>query len=120
MGETIYYDEWKKQVKKEEFKRKAVEFGQKTLQFMKDYGPVCVAVVGAATTCVVKISNNHTRRIVAKEQHRHDARTLYDKRKGHYCEVKRDLKGSDWITIDKRYENGESYSEILNDMNLLK
>lgn len=45
---------------------------------------------------------------------------IYDRRKGHWVESKRPIKSKEWGEIDRRYENGESYASILDDMRLLK
>lgn len=44
----------------------------------------------------------------------------YDTSLGHYWRLKRPLKNSDWVTIDKRCREGESLANILNDLKVLK
>ena len=44
----------------------------------------------------------------------------YDRRKGHYVETRRKLTGTELRELDKRYSRGESYTDILYDMKLMK
>lgn len=45
---------------------------------------------------------------------------VYDRRCGHYVTIKRPIKATEWSEIDYRYSNGESYSSIMSDLDLLK
>lgn len=44
----------------------------------------------------------------------------YDRSLGHYWSLKRELRNSEWASIEKRKQNGESLSGILASMNVLK
>lgn len=56
---------------------------------------------------------------VKKEE---DLRTnfIYDRRNGHYYELKRQPKSKQWLEIDRRKDEGERVGDILRDMRLLK
>jgi hypothetical protein len=45
---------------------------------------------------------------------------IYDRSAGHYYELKRQPKSSEWTMIDHRKSNGELLGDILKDMNLLR
>lgn len=59
--------------------------------------------------------------VVSQEKALKD-RYIYDRDAGHYYELKRKPKSSEWITIDELRKNNdnENLGEILRDMRLLK
>lgn len=65
-------------------------------------------------------------KIVMKRKNLSEERSLkenfiYDRSMGHYYELRRKLKSSEWIQIEKRkLEGRETLGEILQDMNVLK
>lgn len=61
-----------------------------------------------------KVSKNNDELRELKENY------FYDRRCGHYVEAKRKLKGQELSELDRRYRNGESYTDILRSMRLLK
>lgn len=44
----------------------------------------------------------------------------YDRSLGHYWKLRRELKNSDWVEIDRRKQNGERLADILDELKLLK
>ena len=44
----------------------------------------------------------------------------YDRSLGHYWKLRRELTNSEWLEIDKRKNNGERLSDILDEMKVLK
>lgn len=77
------------------------------------FGPV---VMGG----IVEILKIQTKYHTVNEEKALKDRYIYDRSSGHYYELKRKPKNSDWIKIDQRKQNGESLGWILNDMKLLK
>lgn len=45
---------------------------------------------------------------------------IYDRSMGHYYELKRKLKSSEWLQIEERKAEGETLGSILQDMRVLK
>ena len=66
---------------------------------------------------IIKIA---ARRKNVSEERRLKDNYIYDRSNGHYYEVKRKLKSSEWLQIDERKEHGERLGAILLDMNVLK
>lgn len=56
---------------------------------------------------------------VKEEQHLKDE-YIYDRSNGHYYELRRKIKSSEWQMIDHRKREGEMLGDILQDMRLLK
>ena len=73
-------------------------------------------VVGGVTT-VVKVVGKYV------NQHKQeDLKDLYcyDRSLGHYWKLRRELTNDEWLEIDKRKKNGESLSDILDELKVLK
>lgn len=66
---------------------------------------------------IIKIS---TKNHVVNEEKSLKERYIYDHSAGHYYELKRKPKNSEYLQIDQRKQNGETLGEILSDMRLLK
>jgi len=78
---------------------------------------VLIPVVVSGTVELVKV--------VAKSKNQKEERVLkenfiYDRQHGHYYELKRAPKSSEWRMIDMRKGEGESLGDILADMRILK
>lgn len=73
---------------------------------------IILPIVGGIAKEVVKASKD-------KEERIHRERDIYDPRKGRTYRLKRTPKPWEWDEIDFRYEQGEMYSSILHDMNLI-
>lgn len=77
------------------------------------FGPV---IAGGIIEMIRVTNRNH----VLKEEKALKDRYIYDRSTGHYYELKRKPKNSEWLQIEQRKTNGESIGEILYDMGLLK
>ena len=66
---------------------------------------------------IVKVSIRYK---TGRDEKRLKDRYIYDRSNGHYYELKRKPKNSEWLQIEQRKLNGESIGWILNDMHLLK
>lgn len=82
-------------------------------EFIIVFGPI---IFGGLME-IIKITTKSTN---INEEKRLKERYIYDHSMGHYYELRRKPKKSEWIQIDQRKRNGESLGWILNDMRLLK
>lgn len=69
---------------------------------------------------VVEIVKICTKDKTVKEQKRLKENYIYDHKAGHYYELRRKLKNSEWAEIDRRRNYGEPLYAILEDMRVLK
>lgn len=77
------------------------------------FGPV---IMGG----IIEIAKISTKRHTVNEEKALKERYIYDRSTGHYYEMKRKPKSSEWLQIEQRKQNGETLGSILNDMKLLK
>lgn len=90
----------------------AVEWSKDHKEMIAVFGPV---VIGGAIE-ILKIA---TKRHTVNEEKALKERFVYDRSNGHYYELKRQPKSSEWMQIEQRKQNGETLGWILNDMRLL-
>ena len=69
---------------------------------------------------IIEIAKISTKRYTVNEEKALKERYIYDRSTGHYYEMKRKPKSSEWLQIEQRKQNGETLGWILNDMKLLK
>ena len=69
---------------------------------------------------IIEIAKISTKRHTVNEEKALKERYIYDRSTGHYYELKRKPKSSEWLQIEQRKQNGETLGWILNDMGLLK
>lgn len=115
MEENKTLKEWFEE-KSEKAKRKAlavIDWGKDHKETIIVFGPV---IVGSVIEIIKITSKRHT----VNEEKALKERYIYDRSLGHYYEMKRQPKRSEWLQIDQRKQNGETLGEILNDMKLLK
>lgn len=109
-----------KELRKEERRKKFEDFKRKAKDFWDDnkvYIAVAAPVAGKVILETVKlVRRHHAGRIELRNK---DLR-LYDTSLGHYWELKRKLNNSDWVTINRRRNLGESLGDILEEMRVLK
>lgn len=77
------------------------------------FGPVIIGGVVEVIKIAAKRGN-------VNEEKNLKERYIYDRSQGHYYELKRKPKSSEWIQIDQRKSEGEHLGNILRDMRLLK
>lgn len=77
------------------------------------FGPV---IMGG----IVEIAKISSKRHTVNEEKALKERYVYDRSAGHYFELKRQPKSSEWLQIEQRKTNGETLGAILSDMRLLK
>ena len=84
---------------------------------------VVVAFLGLMATIarsLLKMHHNYNLNKRVKDEKELKTCYYYDKRHGHYVKTIRPLTGKELLELDKRYKKGESYSEILSSMKLLR
>lgn len=69
---------------------------------------------------IIEIAKISTKRHTVNEEKALKERYVYDRSAGHYFELKRQPKSSEWLQIEQRKMNGETLGTILNDMGILK
>lgn len=77
------------------------------------FGPV---ILGG----IIEIAKISTKRHNVNEEKALKERYIYDRSTGHYYELRRKPKSSEWLQIEQRKQNGETLGWVLNDMRLLK
>ena len=84
---------------------------------------VVVAFIGFFATILrgtLKMAHNYNLNKRVKDEKELKTCYYYDKRHGHYVKTIRPLTGRELLELDRRYKKGESYSEILSSMKLLR
>lgn len=71
-----------------------------------------LAAFGQITKGIGRIAESHEERIRREK-------SIYDHKKGHYYELRRKPSNKEWSEIDRRHEEGETYSSILVSMRLI-
>lgn len=115
MKQKRTFKEWKED-KKEALRVKAqnaAEFCSRHKEAIIVFGPV---VIGTSMEILKTITKRHN----LKEEKDLKDKYIYDRSAGHYYELRRKPKQSEWRIIDHRREEGDSYGDILEDLRLLK
>lgn len=114
--EQINFEELKTKLKIEQKKRQIKENALKFAYWAADNKEIVIGVgtliLGGARLGYKQHKQNREDRI--------RERRFYDPRKGRYSEARRNLSKKELGEIERRYDNGESYRSILDDMGLLK
>lgn len=109
---------WKQ--KWENLKNDAKRKYYQTVDWCKDNKEASIVlgtVLVKGTVEMIKITSRSGR---IREEQRLKDRYIYDHSSGHYYELRRKLRSSEWVEIDLRKRNGESLGAILRDMRVLK
>lgn len=77
------------------------------------FGPILVKT----TVDVIKILSRNGK---IRDEKELKERWVYDRKNGHYYELKRKIRPQEWLIIDRRREMGEDLGTILAEMRLLK
>ena len=113
---TINLKELKIKAKLETAKRKIAETGKKAGRWIVENKELSLALAALGARTAISLSKSYR---VHKESERRDC-SFYDPRKGRYTMTKRKPTAREEAEIDRRYNAGESYSHILDDMRLAK
>ena len=114
--EKITLEELKTKINLEQKKRKFKDGALKAAYWAADNKEIVIAtgtlLLGGARLAYKQHNQNREDRI--------RERRFYDPRKGRYSEARRNLSKKELNQIERRYDSGESYRSILDDMGLLK
>lgn len=86
----------------------------------KENPKAAASLATMTVTGIFEVSKIIARKGVVEEQRRLKENFIYDRRAGHYVELTRKLKSSEWLEFDERRDRGENVSEILRSMKVLK
>lgn len=120
---VIDLDMRSKEQKKEERRRKRKESFDSVVKWLEEHWVLAAAFLTALASvlgAVIKALAGIKRSENVKEEKRLKENFIYDRRRGHYIEVRRKPSANQWMEIDNRYDDGESMAEILDDLNLIK
>lgn len=109
-----------KKVSFEDLKQKAKDAYESGKTWAKENKETLVVFGPVLVGSLVEMVKVASRRSTIRENKRLKDNYIYDRSAGHYYETKRKLKNKEWLQVDERHNNGESYGEILSDMGLLK
>ena len=119
-NKTVNFDDFKKEARKrkrEEFVDKYVKAPIKTVGAWAAENPItALTAIGAA----IPLCNKVIRYKQTKAEDKRRAVDFYDPRCGRHVIVRRPLRRTEQIEVDRRYNAGESYTHIFDDMRLLK
>lgn len=119
MGEIINIDKEKLKKKWWEFKHDAEIKIRSGIEWAKEHKEVCAAAIPfvyEGCKGVYKLlSKSKQEKLMAEQRQR-----IWDPRKGRFSYYRREPNRKEWEYIDREYEKGRSYREILEDLGLLK
>lgn len=101
---------------KTKVKAKSLEFGS----WCSAHKESLIVIVPVAMTSGIELIKVIAKSHNQKEERRLKENFIYSKPDGHYFELKRAPKQSEWCNIDIRRKSGEYLGDILSDMKLLK
>lgn len=101
-------------------KAKAKEFGSNTYEFCQKHKEALIVFVPVMVSGTIELIKIAARSRNTKEDKYLKENYVYDRSSGHYYELKRQPKSSEWRLIDQRKAEGELLGDILNDMRILK
>ena len=87
--------------------------------WVKDHKEIIGAIAPFAFGALIEIISASSRVKAAKIEQNIKYRSVYDTSTGHWYELKRPLKGKEYIEFDERISNGEKLIDILIDMKLI-
>lgn len=118
-NKTVDINDFKKEAKKREWKEKLEKVKQKANDGVAWVFNHPVESAGIATAVSVVLKKTLSYKQTKAEDRRRDV-DFYDTRRGRHAISRRPLTRKEQIEVDRRFEAGESYIQILSDMGLLK
>lgn len=103
--------------KREKFFNDAKNWINNNTQVVLVLGPI---VIGGVFSLVKMTTRGITKQIQLHKEDELKTLYCYDRSLGHYWKLRRKLKNSEWVQIDKRKANGERLADILEDLKVLK
>lgn len=103
-----------------EFKTKATEAKDKTIEFVKDHKEIFIAAIPFVLSFgKAAYKANKKSKALKAEKNLKDL-YCYDRSMGHYWKLKRSLTNREWLEVSKRRKKGEAVADILESMRVLK
>lgn len=120
MSKCISIEDFRKEEKRREIKEKINLKIKQGLEWVNDNKEALVVIVPVAikgATTIFKVIHKYGN--LRKEEQLKDL-YCYDRSLGHYWKLRRELTNREWLEIDRRKQNGERLSDILDEMRVLK
>lgn len=108
------------ELKKREVKERIRSAWNKTVDFVDRNKEIIVVTAPVVIGGGAKIAGAIKRHETIKAEKRHKNLDHYDPRTGTWSHARRKLSKTERLELDRRYTNGESKIEILNDLGVLK
>lgn len=119
MGEVINIDKENLKKKWWEFKHDAEIKIRSGIEWAKEHKELCAAavpvVLGVCKEGSKYLNKTKQEKLLAEQRQR-----IWDPRRGRFSYYRREPNRKEWEYIDREYEKGRSYREILEDLGLLK
>lgn len=119
MGEIINIDKEKLKKKWWEFKHDAEIKIRSGIEWAKEHKEFCAAAVPVAYG-VIREGISFFKKTKQEKLLEEQRQRIWDPRKGRFSYYRREPNRKEWEYIDREYEKGRSYREILEDLGLLK
>lgn len=118
--ETEVIDMRSKEQKHEDRKRKLKEAWDKFVAWVEAHFWFFFALLGMTFSFILSLVKSGSKNDKVEEERKLKENFVYDRSNGHYVELRRKPTGDEWRELDRRRRNGESVSEIADDMRILK
>lgn len=121
--ERYSWKDCEKQIKREEFKRKAKEKANKFVASSKTFWDNNKEVIVVLTPIIfsgIGMMNKSARRREEKREEERRERRVYDPSMGDWWDLKKPLTNTERLELEKRVANGELRGDVLRDMGKLK
>lgn len=92
----------------------------KVKMFWNDHKKEIITLTPVIIGAVVEFAKIAAQKSTIKEERHLKDDYVYDRSMGHYYELRRKLRSSEWVQIDQRKSEGENLGNILQDMGVLK
>ena len=99
---------------------KAKELKGNAYEFCHEHKEALIVLIPVMVSGTIELIKIAARSRNTKEDKYLKENYVYDRSSGHYYELKRQPKSSEWRLIDQRKAEGELLGDILNDMRILK
>ena len=113
-------EDFKREAKRRELKEKIhekLQNGKEWVMRNKELVITFTPIIIAGVTTVVKVVGKQSN--LRKQEELKDL-YCYDRSLGHYWKLRRELSNKEWLEVDRRKKGGESLSDILESMKVLK
>lgn len=111
-------------LKRAQMKKKCKENFQKVIRWCIDNKEIVILLAPAGFSLLSVVIKTISK-VTVTSMRAHAEKTTkdlycYDRSLGHYWKLKRELKSSEWVQVNRRKANGEKLGDILDSMKVLK